>query len=64
MAREESWRLKRRAIWILSGDENTKIFHAYVKGRKMQNTIWELDDDSGNKISSFNGLSRLGVNHF
>ena len=30
----------------------------------MQNTIQELGDDLGNKVSSFEGLSSLGVNHF
>ena len=64
VAREESWRLKSRSIWLSSRDENTKFFHAYAKGRKMQNTIWELGDDLGNKVSSFDDLSRLGVNHF
>ena len=45
--REALWHLKRRAIWLASGDENTKFFHAYVKGRKVQNTIWEMQDDRG-----------------
>ena len=35
-----------------------------MKGRKIQNTIWELNYDVGHKVSSFEGLSRLGVNHF
>ena len=43
--REELWRLKRRDIWLLSRDENTKFFHAYYKGRKSQNTSWEMSDD-------------------
>ena len=38
-AREESWRLKSRAIWLICGDENTKFFQAYSKGRKNKNTI-------------------------
>ena len=40
--REEVLRLKRRAIWMECGDENTKFFQAFFKGRKQQNTIWEL----------------------
>ena len=62
--REELWRLKSRVIWLSSGDENTKLFHAYAKGRKSQNIIWEMSDDRGHKVSSFDDLSSMGVNHF
>ena len=62
--REDLWRLKGRAIWLLSGDENTKFFNAYGKGRKVHNAIWELQDDKGAISSSFEGLSSMGVKHF
>jgi hypothetical protein len=42
--REAEWRLKSRAIWLEKGDENTKFFQAFAKGRKMANTIWSLND--------------------
>jgi hypothetical protein len=45
-AREEEWRQKSRALWLHSGDENTKFFQAYAKGRKMSNTIWGIKDQS------------------
>jgi len=38
--KEELWRLKSKAIWLKSGDENTKFFQAFAKGRKCSNTIW------------------------
>jgi hypothetical protein len=38
---------KESALWLQSGDENTKLFQAYEKGRKMENTIWSLNDPSG-----------------
>jgi hypothetical protein len=44
---EEMWRLKSRAIWMKSGDENKKNFQAYAKGRKCSNTIWHLKDQDG-----------------
>jgi hypothetical protein len=30
--KESSWRLKSIALWLQSGDENTKFFQAYAKG--------------------------------
>lgn len=47
-----------------NGDENTKFFQAVVKGRKRNNTIWELAYEAGTRHSSFEGLARLGVKHF
>jgi hypothetical protein len=35
MGKEETWRLKRRAIWLECGDENTKFFHALQKEGKL-----------------------------
>ena len=62
--REDLWRLKSRAIWLSSGDDITKFFHAYAKGMKAHNSIWELQDGVGNRESSFEGLEHLGVTHF
>jgi hypothetical protein len=62
--KEETWRLKSRAIWLESGDENTKFFQAYAKGRKNVNTIWHLKDQYGNLETSFEGMSLLGKNYF
>jgi hypothetical protein len=62
--KEETWRLKSRAIWLESGDENTKFFQAYAKGRKNVNTIWHLKDQDGNLETSFEGMSLQGKNYF
>ena len=62
--REEMWRLKSRAIWLQCGDENTKFFQAYAKGRKFTNSIWELSSVEGEPVSSFDGLADMGVRYF
>lgn len=62
--REDLWRLKSRAIWLSSSDDNTKFFHAYAKGRKAQNIVWQLQDGLGNRVSNFDGLAHMGVSHF
>jgi hypothetical protein len=62
--KEETWRLKSRAIWLESGDENTKFFQAYAKGRKNVNTIWHLKDQDKNLETSFEGMSTQGKNYF
>ena len=34
LEREESWRIKSRAIWLLARDQNTKFFQKYAKEGK------------------------------
>jgi len=62
--REESCRLKSRAIWLLAGDDNTKFFQNYAKGRKVSNTIWNLPLLDGGVADTFNKLSLLSTSHF
>ena len=64
LEKEETWRLKSRALWLACGDKNTKFFHAYAKGRKDLNTIWCLEDDRGRRRESFEELDETGVEHF
>lgn len=47
--REEElfWRQKCREEWLRAGDRNTKYFHNCVKGRRIQNRILMLLDESG-----------------
>jgi len=46
------------------GDENTKLFQKFYKGRNMGNTIWNLEDQEGDYTTTFGDLSQLVKNHF
>eukprot|EP00253_Pinus_taeda_P004777 PITA_04777 len=62
--REESWRLRSRAIWLTEGDNNTKFFHKFANGRKAINTIWELHNAQGQLATTQQDLARLANEHF
>ena len=64
MEREETWRLKSRAIWLQAEDDNMKFFQNYAKGRKVSNTIWNLPLPDGGVADTFNKLSLLGTSLF
>ena len=41
------WHQKSRAIWIVSGDGNTKYFHTSTIIRRRRNRMESLKDDNG-----------------
>jgi len=49
---EQSWLLKSRAIWLKSGERDTKIFHKFAEGRRKTNTIWDIQSVNGDTLSS------------
>jgi hypothetical protein len=46
-AEEELWRQQSRAIWIKSGEQNTKFFHQFASHRRNHKYIWEIQDENG-----------------
>ena len=62
--REEVLRLKTRAICMECGDDNTKFFQAFAKGRKQQNTFWELRNANNEIVSSFEDLVETRKSYF
>lgn len=56
---EQWWRLKSKALWINTSDNNTKFFFANYK--KYFNTIWDLTGNNGNKANSFKEKVELKV---
>ena len=64
LEKEEMWRLKSQAIWLECGDDNTKFFHTYARGRKETNTVWILVDEHGSTHDTVEGMDSTGVEHF
>ena len=64
LEREETWQLKSIATWLEYGDDNSKNFHAYARGRKAANTVWSLLDEQGIIHDTFDGMANTGVEHF
>lgn len=62
--KEETWLLKSRVIWLKAGDENSKFFQQYARGRKNKNIIWALRDQIGREASTFNQLADMGIRNF
>jgi hypothetical protein len=39
---EELWRIRSRALWLSSGDNNTKYFHKISNHNRIRKHIWEI----------------------
>jgi hypothetical protein len=61
---ESNWRQKSRAVWIQEGDNNTKYFHKFASFRRMTNSIWEIKDDQGKKVTNFEEIVGAGKKNF
>jgi hypothetical protein len=60
---EEQWRLRSRAIWLESGDNNTKFFHNYASHSRIRKHVWEITDGNGIKISEQGALKEEAVHY-
>lgn len=61
---EAKWRLKSRVIWLKECDNNTKFFHKYASYRKNLNSIQEIKDQNGQKVSSFEEIAEAREGFF
>ena len=61
---EATWRPRSRSIWLSSGDKNTKFFHKYATLRRYQNTIWDIEDETGVLQSSEFEIKKIAFKHF
>lgn len=61
---EYYWFQRARVNWILSGDNNTRYFHATAVARKRRNAINAIQSDIGNWVAEPKEITRMFVAHF
>ncbi|XP_062117765.1 uncharacterized protein LOC133831475 [Humulus lupulus] len=74
LAREEFTRLKRayllflarkaKTSWVMNGDENTAIFHASLKARRIQNRIYSIHTEQGTRVDTVDGVQRAFLDYY
>lgn len=57
--REIFWRQRSKQLWLHSGDQNSKYFHAAASSRRRNNQIYRLQNDDGHWVDWDNGLADL-----
>jgi hypothetical protein len=62
--KEELWRQRSRAIWIKSGDQNTKFFHNFANFRRNHKFVWEIRDELGILHSGQEDLKAEATKYF
>jgi hypothetical protein len=50
---EQTWSLRSRALWLQDGDNKNQFFHQFDNFRKNPNTIWEIENEEGYLVRSF-----------
>jgi hypothetical protein len=64
LVEEELWRQRSRAIWIKSGDQNTKYFHHFTSFRRNRKHIWEVQDENGQVHYGQEAIKKESFKHF
>ncbi|KAL5832096.1 hypothetical protein ACOSQ4_017450 [Xanthoceras sorbifolium] len=65
LAKEELyWQQRARTDWMISGDKNTKFFHARATARKRKNEILKLVDEFGVCHEDDEGIANTVSNYF
>ncbi|KAA3459951.1 reverse transcriptase [Gossypium australe] len=58
------WEQKARINWLWMGDRNTTFFHRSATARKKKNMVKGLENDVGNLVTDFDGMSKIAADYF
>jgi len=61
---EEMWRLCSRALWLSSGDNNTRYFHKVASHNKTKKHLWEIYSGSTDMIFEQEALKIEATKYF
>lgn len=61
---EVYWKQRSKQFWLREGDQNSKFFHKYERGRKKQNQITRLKDSNDEWQESKEGIRQIIVEYF
>jgi len=61
---ENAWRLRSRAMWLKSGDANTKYFHKLASFNRSKKSIWTIDNNERGPIRGQDALLAEAFSHF
>ncbi|XP_074323087.1 uncharacterized protein LOC141660029 [Apium graveolens] len=62
--REVFWRQRSKQLWLQSGDQNSRYFHASASTRRKNNQIHRLQNEDGQWVDWENGMTELISNYF
>ncbi|XP_062118564.1 uncharacterized protein LOC133832206 [Humulus lupulus] len=55
---------KAKVIWMANGDENTHIFHASLKARRLQNMIMSIKNEGGTWVDTLAGIKEAFLDYY
>jgi len=61
---EEKWRLWSRALWLSSGDKNTRYFHKLASHNRVRKHIWQIKNGQGDIVTEQESIKDATVNYY
>jgi hypothetical protein len=61
---EDKWRLRSRALWLSSGDKNTRYFHKLTSYNRVRKHIWQIKNGEGDFVSEQESIKGATVNYY